>query len=40
MAPMSLRGRAMVRFVLESLYMPNHFQLHSERMWLARYGPA
>ena len=25
----------MVWLVLESAYMPNHFRLHSERMWLA-----
>jgi hypothetical protein len=24
----------MVWLVLESVYMPNHFRLHSERMWL------
>jgi hypothetical protein len=25
----------MAWLVLESLYMPHHFRLHSERMWLA-----
>jgi hypothetical protein len=25
----------MVWLVLETLYMPNHFRLHSERLWLA-----
>jgi hypothetical protein len=34
MATMSPRGRAMVWLVLESLYMPNHFRLHSEAKWL------
>jgi hypothetical protein len=35
MAPMSPGDLAMVWLVLESAYMPNHFRLHSERMWLA-----